>query len=95
MHGIPKYIRTVAQCHPQRKRQSSNEKIVIVIDIMSTFIIGCRYTDEHGDGNECSDDVNHEATMVMWHGVREISEADGLPSLLYAVFARRGGGQQI
>ena len=50
---------------------------MIVIAIMSTVIIVSRHTDQHGDGNDCSDGVDHDATIVVWHGDREISEADG------------------
>ena len=50
---------------------------MIVIEIMSTVIIVRRHTDQHADGNDCSDGVDHDATIGMSHGGRETSEADG------------------
>ena len=50
---------------------------MIVIVIMSTVVIVRRHTDQHADGNDCSDGVDYDATIGMWHGDRESSEADG------------------
>ena len=59
------------------KKVKTNQHFIIVIEIISIVIIACRPTDQHGDGNDCSGGVDHDATTQMWHGDCEISEADG------------------